>query len=237
MAGEFTGFSKRDAGRVAEVTRTVEGWGGVPPHNPRESQLVIPPEVIRIRNQSGETCPPYGCVAITAKYDYDIANRVIALDFEKPSTTFRAMYLFNGPREIANGDIGTAQTGPRYRFLYSGSPAFGDGFGVKPSNWALFENFPTLAIVGGIIDSTELWFEGQFRPITTLLCYSVTAVAAATSYTTSTNVKIYGGTFGSETDCGFTSFPTMRSRTAIAISKFMKATNINGNLELEPLEC
>lgn len=192
-------------------------------------------ERIPFYNDSGETVPAFACMGVKA---VRIVNGVTFEDIEKPSTTLRAEYLFNGPSTVAANKYGSAYRGPL--FLCKTSPTNGQGFGPKPGQWELELGFPTLGVASGVhISSGSIYIGyGEYRPITTLLAKSVTALTANTSYTTSTNVKIYSGaTFGSEVDAGFTSFPAIRSRTAIAIAKWIKITLINGNLECEPLEC
>ncbi len=237
MAGEeIQGYTPEDRRRVDKAVRLVEqqpifrGGGGQRPQPPNEGE----DGRIILVNTSGEAVPAWGVCGVKR---YSVISETPFIEIEKPSTTLKE-YVFNGSEPIAIGGTGAAQKGPHWRARYdTGTPAIREGWGVKPGQWTLAKGYPTLIYVRGIWDSTAKIIHGEYRPITTLLGKSVTALTANTSYTTSTNIKIYGGTFGSEADVGFTTIPTARSRTAIAIDKWIKLTLINGYLEVEPLEC
>jgi hypothetical protein len=99
-------------------------------------------------NDSGEDCPYRGCVKLEAPRDIQGDH---LLKFKKPSTTFSRSYAF-ALEPIAAGEIGRiAYEGEA---LYdTGTPAYDECFGPKPSEWKLFKNYPGY-LCRGIQDST-----------------------------------------------------------------------------------
>jgi hypothetical protein len=61
------------------------------------------------RNDSGETCPAFGCLKVTdAEEDSTTGRYVLVID--KPDGT-GGPFFFNGPREVLDGEYGQAHTG------------------------------------------------------------------------------------------------------------------------------
>ncbi len=71
---------------------------------------------IRFRNNSGETIPGYACMQITSVHNE--TDELTVLGAEKPVDTdgTAGSYLFNGPYEVEDGEIGCAQ---KYRRVYA----------------------------------------------------------------------------------------------------------------------
>ena len=100
-----------------------------------------------VRNNSGETIPPFACMRIVGYYSADDA---IGLQVAKPNT-FGAQWghIFNGPRPIpvpvSNGDWGEVSLGPLSLALYddtSGDPVGGlqEHWGPRNNSWKLHPN-------------------------------------------------------------------------------------------------
>ena len=251
MADDDEGYTL-DFGSIIRLRRVCEKVEAAPMDRlisrvPTEATVVTPSKLVNLRalqfrNDSDYTCPRGGCLRITGMTTTgsiggqatDLGEPVLTCT--RPDATF-GQYVISA-NEVASGAYGKCYDMGDVLFSYTtGTPALNEAFGPKPSNFGLFVGFPGLIHCYGRKNATQLLAYGHLTPVTTMLGKSVTALVAATSYTTSTNIKIYGGTFGSEADCGFTTMPTMRSRTAIASGKWIKLTLINGHLEVEPLEC
>jgi hypothetical protein len=93
---------------------------------------------IFVRNDSGETIPPYafmqptGTVNVTDSFCYATVRKPIH------STILRCPLLINGMYEIANGDYGVAQNGPVYSLKCETIPVVGDRMGPATGEWLGF---------------------------------------------------------------------------------------------------
>lgn len=168
------------------------------------------------KNNSGEDVPPWGILAITGTTMTGDTLKRPVLDCTKPSTTFYRKYVVNGPRRVKNGKRGSCTRGPgMIPIAYdSGTPANEEGWGPKPGQFTLSKGYPAGVTVEGIHDSTNKILLGTLVPIATLLCKTTDAVPVGAT----TDYDIYGGTFGSEADAGFTTVPSARNRTCFIIS-------------------
>ncbi len=93
---------------------------------------------IFVRNDSGETIPPYsfmqptGTVNVTDSFCYVTVRKPIH------STILRCPLLFNGMYEIENGEYGVAQNGPVFSLKCETIPVLGDRMGPANGEWLGF---------------------------------------------------------------------------------------------------
>jgi len=90
---------------------------------------------IFVRNDSGETIPPYSFMQITGTIN--VTDSFCYVTVRKPihSTTLRCPLLFNGIYEIANGNYGVAQNGPVFSVKVDTVPSLGDRMGPLTGQW------------------------------------------------------------------------------------------------------
>ncbi len=193
-------------------------------------------------NDSGETVPRYAVMGV--KGWTDVGTRTSAgvegeplLKIGKPSTTFRRLYLINGPDYdgVEDKTTGWALMSGQVLVSYdSGTPAFEEGWGPKPGQWTLSKGFLGNADVLGLMDSTAKVLCCNWNPriaqMIGVTSGSVSAGAATTSYT------IQCGTGGSESDSTWTA-PSAWAESAIGSGKRCLVFWANNKWEITPLEC
>jgi hypothetical protein len=118
------------AKRMIDVFLSLEARGAVNPGYQLKQLERLPSETepnILFRNNSGETMPAYACMQVTGVYDE--TDDLTVVDAEKPVDTAgnAGSYLFNGPDEVEDGDIGCAQKHRRvYAIKDSGTATAGE---------------------------------------------------------------------------------------------------------------
>lgn len=137
---------------------------------------------IRFFNDSGEEVPAWGCMAV--KSDTQTwAERDVSV-IEKPSTTFRRNYLFNGALAVPDQTFGYAQSGPTVFALYgSGSPVTDDAMGPTPSEWYLTKGNPATGIVLALTNATDKIVEMTWHEILKALGKTTATVSKGSSGT------------------------------------------------------
>lgn len=114
----------------------------------------------------------------------------------RPSTTFRQMHLINNQWPVLQDGVGLAQLGPMVIAKYAtGTPALGEGFGAKPSQFTLEKNYPTVCTCVGIYDSSNKYMLANWHP-EILEVFGQTQGAIAKNATTGI-VEVYSGAPGS----------------------------------------
>jgi hypothetical protein len=160
-------FDLKSAQRIARTVKRIEqqSFGGELPGPlapPRDQRVWWP-----FRNDSGETAPAGGVLAVTG---LTIVSGVALLTVTKPSSTFRRRYAINDALEVANGKYGACCLAGVVQALYdSGTPAEGEGWGPKPSQWSLAKGYPRVADVLGQVDASQKWLLAELEPLTTLI--------------------------------------------------------------------
>jgi hypothetical protein len=115
----------------------------------------------RFYNDSGETIPAYGCMAVTGVHTDPAYVKV-----GKPSTTFRRQYLPNGAAAVPAGETGIVPTARYHKWLYnSGTPAVDEGYGPTPGQWYLTKAYPDVTLVAGIEDASAKILKGTLHTI------------------------------------------------------------------------
>jgi hypothetical protein len=146
------------------------------------------------RNDYAGDVTPYGIVAVKS---IDVTNPGLPMAVtDRPSSTFRQINLVNNDWTIGEDKYGLAQLGPVVTFAYeTGSPALGEGFGPKPSQFPAAENYPGILTCIGIVDATEKWALGTWNPLIQEV-FGQTQGAIAKNATNGT-VEVYSGAPGS----------------------------------------
>lgn len=93
---------------------------------------------IRFRNDNAGTVPAHGCLRITGMAT--VKGKPI-LTIDQPNTTFGRLYLVNGQNQVATGKTGWGYflmgDKPRKVLYDTGTPAYGESWGPKASQWSL----------------------------------------------------------------------------------------------------
>ncbi len=212
---------------------------GVIPNSPAVRPEPPPPDDLGIpfRNDASEDIPAYACMRVTG-LDTTSPRRVYTVT--KPDTTFGRLYLFNGPVvcKYSGSKRGTAQAMPIIRASYdTGTPANGEGWGPKPSQWTLAKSYPEVALVQGV-DASRGFLVAQWHPIDIL----IGKLAGSLSQGGSATMNVWAGTANSEAVISSLTVTVydwlMKSgATAIASGKKVVAKNINGNWYVIEAEC
>jgi hypothetical protein len=228
--------------RLNELYRIVHSLELANRRNQRRGRQrnVSAPKKIRIINDSGETIPAYGIMAVTTGFQVQIGTPLVHVT--KPSTTFRRRYLINGATSVSASGESFAQM-PQgdglYKILYdSGTPAQGDGWGPKPAQWSLSLNFPSTTTVEGIYNAGDTLLLGSLHKINIV----IGKLAGSLSQGSTATVNIWAGAGGSE---AVVSSLTLTGRdwlmksgaTAIASGKKVICQWINGIWYITEAEC
>lgn len=137
-----------------------------------------------IKNTSGETCPPFGLLAITGSEQRGTTYKRTVLLGAKPSTTFYRNYAVNGPTAIPDGRYGrcTRMSGGLWMLYDTGTPANGEGWGPKPGQWDAAKGFPGIT-VEGVKSAERTLLVGTLHEIREVFGKPQSDIAAATSTT------------------------------------------------------
>lgn len=130
----------------AEERDALRSLFGFPPVQPDR------PKWVQFRNTSGEEIPAYGVMRVTGA---ELKAGLPIITVAKPSTTFQRLYLVNGPQRVGSGStargIGTwLDDEPGYVLYESGTPAYGESWGPKASQWSLAKWRYGFTVVGGL---------------------------------------------------------------------------------------
>ena len=93
---------------------------------------------IFVRNDSGETIPPYSFMQATGTANVTDSFSYVTVRKPIHSTILRCPLLFNGIYEIANGEYGVAQNGPVFSLKCETIPVLGDRMGPSTGEWLGF---------------------------------------------------------------------------------------------------
>jgi hypothetical protein len=194
-------------------------------------------EAVPFYNNSGSTWTAYGIgpltgIALNTGMPY-------YLTADKPGTTFYRYHIVNGTDPVPAGKVGFGYivNGSHNRLCIaaydSGSPAAGEEWGPKPSQFTLSKGYPGCFTVLGILDSTNKWMLGYLHPINELLGKTTTSHTAGSSH----DVNIYSGTAGSEAIITSMVVPAYNRFHTIASGKWVSIAFINGQAYLSAGEC
>jgi hypothetical protein len=235
------GFNKQDSSALVKVARRE----GLRP--PNSGGLEYPDAGfvpgIPFKNNNAGTVPAWGLMRITGRV---AATSTVGgyLTTDKPDSTYRWLYLVNGPSDVvaAGYGYGTFLTDPFLdsedfaHVLYDtgNTPAYGEEWGPKDDSWLIWQHRPGFFIFGGPTGSgsTARVSAMQMQPGEILVFNAGSSIAAAGTGT----ATLYGGTSGSEATLGLT--VTVRNLTSSAwgASKYGFADLINGQGYVSPIQ-
>lgn len=192
---ELIGLTPRDAGRLSRLLTAAEA-GAYGPRRPRsrdEPERLY--EVWPWHNNSAETCPAFGVVRID-EGTLDGGDPI--LQGFKPNSTFRRIYLVNGPDDVpAGGDgWGTWIWDADWVLYDTGAiPSPGEEWGAKNNEWRLFQHRPGFLVSGPTAGSGS---ESRVKAVQYLVTHvrvrTDTAIASGASGT----CRVYGGLTGTD---------------------------------------
>lgn len=127
------------------------------------------PARIAFRNDTGETVPAFGIVRVVG---YVSAFERDVLTVGKPASTL-GDFLVNGPRDVANGEVGQAQVTQVVKVLYDigDTPTAGQSYGVDGFRARSFSSGKPLVqvIIHGIADATNKLALATVRPYSSIM--------------------------------------------------------------------
>lgn len=225
MADEIIGFDDRGFRRAVAAIRKIEALPTIAP--PTLQVFPTVEKCVPFRNDSGAEMPAYGVARITGSVT---VNGEKILTATKPDTTFASEYIANGEEVVPDGKVGSGYlNNPPYLLYDSGTPAWGEYWGPKPSQWTLSKGYPATTRVRSLYDSTNKWIEGSFSPIVTVIGKAGSDIAALSSETpgsgTVTAWYNNAGTFAATT---FTFTGYNFSASVITASKYTVYNLVNG---------
>lgn len=180
---------------------------------------------VRFYNDSGETIPAYGIMRITG------ASTDGFMTVSKPSSAFQALYLVNGPDDVAyqsfsRGSFLMGDSASMFdrRALYNtaATPAVGESWGVVSNSWVLHQHGPGFGILGGADGTTVAVI--QVYPAEILVKRTAGSLAANGSG----EFEVWGGTAGSEADSGQRITAYNKMSVAFGDEKFGAVGIMNG---------
>lgn len=148
------GFNRRDANKILQlIDRGMPQGGQAGFYREPSSRYVF-------KNVSGETAPARACMRVTDVID--IGNTV-GFEIDKPDGT-QGLFVFNGPKDVADDGFGTCYGGPIVTALYdTGTPANGDVYGAD--GWELSTSGTNEVAINvlGISNSTDKLLIGKIE--------------------------------------------------------------------------
>lgn len=196
MAEEIVGFDDSTAERILRATRKVENSPPlVPPAPPVAQQALADRPGVWVKNTSSEAVPAYGCIGIVSFDNTHLAELDdIILTGEKPSSTYRELYLFNDREEIPTGEVAWVYLDQEKRMcLYDPgwSIAAGDIGGPRAGYWTLHKNYRGFVRALGPFDTTN--YLGFFQQMEPNRIFPVTLGSSVTDGGTAASVSLPDG--------------------------------------------
>jgi len=233
------GFTERDLKRVVQTVlrseRSAKAGQGAAQANGSSVQW------FPFRNDYSGTVPARSVMRITGATSFSsvfggIDDQPI-LTCDRPNTTFYQQYAVCESQDVLTGEYGLCALSGLLEVAYdTGTPAQGEGWGPKPSQFTLSKNYPAAANVVAITDSTNKYVLCWFGPIVTV--FGKTNAEIAKNATTGV-VNVYSGVPGS----GASIITSMQITTVhnpwetVATTKFVGVNWRNGLPCLDAREC
>lgn len=192
---------------------------------------------LRWKNDSGSDAPRGAIFRITTTLE---TNNIITLKGNKPDGTLYPFYGISlGP--LKNGAIGPCELFGRCRAHFhstDGTPAFGESWGIEPSQWYLRKNRPGFFIFGNPqgTGATALVsiIQQPFSPF-------IGKLAAQLNQGSSASVNVWGGTAGSEAVISGLTVTgrdwLLKTSTNVGSGKKVVVQWINGKPHVTEAEC
>ena len=145
MAEELAVFDEQTARQILAAFKHLQASGLLEPDLKAREQrgnagktVTHQQPPIFVRNDSGETIPPYAFMQATGTANVTDSFSYITVRKPIHSTILRCPLLFNGIYEIADGDYGVAQNGPVFSLKCDTIPVVGDRMGPSTGSWLGF---------------------------------------------------------------------------------------------------
>ena len=241
---DLYGFkTQRDLERVIQAVVRSEnsprGFG-----KDRGRRAADPTQWFTFRNDYSGTVPAFGVMRITGVVTLasDLGssggyNDLPILKCDQPSTTFYQQYAVNGPQTVATGEYGSCALSGLIQVAYdTGTPAQGEGWGPKPSQFTLSENYPAAGQIVAVTDSTNKYALCHFGPIERIFGRAQGAIAKDA---TTGIVEVYSGapTSGASIITSMTITGVHNPWDDIADNDFVGVNWRNGIPTLDAREC
>lgn len=195
----------------------------------RQRRFSGPFDDVRIYNGTNNEMPQYGVGKVTSITTVG-GEKVVTV--EKPDTTFSRLYLVNSGDDLAYQAVGVSKNRPVVKVLYdTGTPAVGETYGPKPSQWTVSKGYPGFTILG-IVDSTNRIALARYEPIDHLVSKPGSTVSKGSSG--SFTVWLYLSGSWSASSLSITATALGADCTS---GKYAKLEWISGQWISGPLEC
>lgn len=220
MPDKAYGFNAEDVRRIAEAViaseRRLQGGDS----DAASSRRYDGAQWLPFKNVYAGSCPGYSCGRIST---YSVIGSQIVLSLDRPSTTFARDYALTNCLAAAQNESGLCLPDSCGLVTYdTGTPAVGETWGPKPSQWTISKNYPGYEILG-IVDSTNKIALVRPIPMTHFHGKADSAIAKGSSGT----VSIWIGAGGSESDSTWDVTAYARG-AAITSGKIVTVDFING---------
>ena len=199
----------------------------------RSPAEMLLPRRQRFLNNSGEECPAYAVMEVTAGVRGGAnAYTEERLTITKPTSTFNRLYLVNGPQAVAADKEGEgtwlmddAAGRPVLYASGDGTPAWGESWGAKASQWTLAKNRPGFLVTGANNTSaTNPYTSGVQFYVNQLVGKPDANIAKGASGT----VSVWMGTPGSEADSSI-NVTAYATGAAVTSAKWVSLVFVNGS--------
>lgn len=203
-------FSNRDVGRIKNTVKRVEGYfadNSSPPGSPASAASEVPVTFI---NTDATDAPAYAILAVT---DATLLGPgTPCLKCAKPASDSK-LFAVNGPKLVSAGAMGQCYTSGWVKVLYgTGTPAVGQRWGGKASQWTAASDGDGCLAVFGVLDATaklllaRLGSPHRAQMICGTLGGALTTTTA--SQTITAPVSMDGGSLPSGTITGYNVYTT-----------------------------
>lgn len=236
---QLYGFTERDLKRVVQTVLRSErsAKSGQGSAQPAGSSVQWFP----FRNDYSGTVPARSIMRITGATSFSSAFGGLddqpILTCDRPNTTFYQQYAVCESQDVLTSEYGLCALSGLLEVAYdTGTPAQGEGWGPKPSQFALSKNYPAAANVVAVTDSTNKYLLCHFGPIERIFGRAQGAIAKDS---TSGVVEVYSGapTSGASIITSMTITGVHNPWADIADNDFLGVNWRNGYPCLDAREC
>lgn len=192
---------------------------------------------IHFQNKFGSDVEPYAIMDVTGSVEYE---GYLLLEIGRPSTSFKRIYLINGPRDVEDQKRGwgTFAISRPAKALYDSSgtlPSLGQSWGAKHDEWKLFPNRQGFHIWGAR-DETDGYVWVTQEPITRVIGVTDAELEAGLV----ADINIHVGPSGAEIDSTLNLSNRdwmLKSGKSISSGKKVVCEYINGVWYVGAAEC
>ena len=229
MDEDIYGFDDSQVARIAAAVRAYEG--GDSGRFDRSSLRDNNYGRVWFRNDNAGTAPKYGVLRVTGTVTVD---QFAFLTVDQPTTTLQRLYLINGSEDVVTNGYGwgTWMWHGGQALYDSGTPAIGEGWGPKASQWSLSKNYWGFTVLGG--NDTTLTTTLSVQHVVNHVLGKTNASHAKSA---SGTINLYTGTLGSETQVTSMTVTAYNRYAAIGSGKWVECDWVNGGWSITSAEC